>query len=309
MAEKERTLREVDRALGEIEKTAKDKNRDSLTEVRSSRTLIQELTQTIAKNSETHIRGLTETYAKESFTKIDGLATTRVGEAKTWADLSETRVKEAKTWNTNTETRVNDVSRTYAHWTRTYTDHSHSVSWLTTGFTMLAASLTAVTVGISLFKIDEKGITLLGATKEWGGPLGRWWKGRLQAVERRWASKQQKEERIRTEREIAATNSLLQHYIDQLRDLSQKNWSKTLDHYHQQFVALEKKNWAREVNKIAGASAALRGARDNTRNELSRNLANRVGQGIASPVPDSRGVISDVRILHSTLDRLIGVLA
>ncbi|MER5770457.1 hypothetical protein [Streptomyces sp. NPDC001985] len=306
-----RDIKAIDEALVKVEKElkeGKDETRSTVTRLKNSETHVAEISKSFARRSETVIEEIAKTKAymtdtKVSIARTEALITeTKVGIALTDADITQTKADIALTEVSISKTKADialtevDISRTDARITQTYAEWSHSKTQYNTALVGLGGTLALLTATIALFKVDEKGITILGATREWGGPLGRLWKRALDKVEEKWASKAQKRKRRR--------DAWVADQID-----------KAVLHYNMQLGLLTDRNWAREINKIRGASEALRNAQGRSQQQqvanapVNRSGTTRVIQGVDHAQPQARGVAADVRVLRDTLNQLITILA
>ncbi|MFE6828032.1 hypothetical protein [Streptomyces sp. NPDC057690] len=191
--------------------------------------------------------------------------------------------------NTKLGTHTTDITKlqqSYKGLRTTHSGISTSLSWMsnsiaahTNGITGLAASLTLLTVGLSIFKIDEKGITFLGATREFP------WKKHIDELQkwRLMESQAQKESREKKERREKVVDDNFQH-IEKLKETEQT------------------------VEKLKQRLLVVRDAADAERRRLEADPRMRTDRGIDHSVPLVRGVASEVTVLRRALRELTAAL-
>ncbi|MEU9310089.1 hypothetical protein [Streptomyces sp. NPDC048256] len=192
--------------------------------------------------------------------------------------------------NTKLGTHTTDITKLQQSYKGLRTTHSgistslslmsNSIAAHTNGLTGLAASLTLLTVGLSIFKIDEKGITFLGATREFP------WKKQIDELQkwRLMESRTQKEAREKKERREKVVDDNYQ-YIDKLAETHQL------------------------VRTIKDRLNAARDASARMSSQLATDPRNRTDRGIDANIPIVKGVASDVKALRSALQELTAVFA
>ncbi|MEV0442663.1 hypothetical protein AB0I84_08700 [Streptomyces spectabilis] len=165
-------------------------------------------------------------------------------------------------------TAQSGISNTFAGISNTVTALSTSVAALTL----------SIGVGISLFKVDEKGITIFGATREFP------WKRQIENLQKRIESQAQRTERENSE----ARNALIDNnrrYIERLSETEA------------------------DVRTIKDRLRRAALAAEHERSRLQADPSNRTDRGIDAARPIVRGVTSDVRVLRSAVDVLTEAFA
>ncbi|WP_256107212.1 hypothetical protein [Streptomyces sp. ODS05-4] len=249
-----RTLPEVDRDLAAMEKEAKEKFKELRQSFSGTSISVSEISRTVNKHSSTQ-NDFSKTVNKHSET-ISGFTKTVNGHSETINGYS-------KTINHHSVT-LNDLSVTMSR-------ISATTAWLSGTATLATASVAALTVSLSLFKLDEKGITILGVTREfkWSKKLHDWIRKHL-------------EDRIENSDQKAKRNQ-------------ETDDKKKLDQLY------------KDVDKIKLALSSARNAMDAQRGvERTRfNGPNQRGLDTTHGLgPTVRGVASDVRLLRSAVDQL-----
>ncbi|MFH0180772.1 hypothetical protein ACIA6D_45035 [Streptomyces cacaoi] len=189
--------------------------------------------------------------------------------------------------NTKLGTQSKDIvklQQSYKGLRTTHSGISTSLSWMsnsiaahTNGLTGLAASLTLLTVGLSIFKVDEKGITILGATREFP------WKKKIDELQKKIESRTQESDRVKKETRDKLIDDNFQH-IEKLKETEQT------------------------VEKLKQRLEVVRDAADAERRRLEANPRMRTDRGIDDPVPLVRGVASEVTVLRRALRELTAAL-
>ncbi|MFD9393377.1 hypothetical protein ACFWBB_22435 [Streptomyces sp. NPDC060000] len=189
--------------------------------------------------------------------------------------------------NTKLGTQSKDIvklQQSYKGLRTTHSGISTSLSWMsnsiathTNGLTGLAASLTLLTVGLSIFKVDEKGITILGATREFP------WKKKIDELQKKIESRTQGSDRVKKETRDKLIDDNFQH-IEKLKETEQT------------------------VEKLKQRLEVVRNAADAERRRLEANPRMRTDRGIDDPVPLVRGVASEVTVLRRALRELTAAL-
>ncbi|MER5194705.1 hypothetical protein ACWD3J_33215 [Streptomyces sp. NPDC002755] len=185
--------------------------------------------------------------------------------------------------NTKLGTQATDITKLQQSYKGLRTTHSgistslslmsNSIAAHTNGLTGLAASLTLLTVGLSIFKVDEKGITILGATREFP------WKKKIDELQKKIESQTQTTDREKKERRDKLIDDNYQ-YIDNLKETEQT------------------------VVKLKQRIEVARNAADTERSRLEADPRMRTDRGIDAPVPVVRGVASEVTVLRRALQEL-----
>ncbi|GLF97545.1 hypothetical protein [Streptomyces yaizuensis] len=245
------------------------------------------VSETVGKLSKSYV-DKTETYVTKSYTDAQHSVTlTKISEARTLASL-------ALTGATATGTGLSATG---------------------TALAATATALTVLTIGISLFKVDERGITILGATRKWD--FTGWRKTFFDWLDKKMQNETQKREAHRQERrnrlvENYRTNRrYLVHYSNRYQHLEHYVARRhLLEHYGDQYRILKDKSWAAEVNKIARSGGNARAAQTNMRTQLGTSPAPSLrvpASGVGGP--DLRTVANEVRVLRGTVNQLISALA
>jgi len=125
--------------------------------------------------------------------------------------------------------------------------------------------------------VDEKGITILGATREFP------WKKKIDELQKKIESQAQKADREKKEKRDKLIDDNYQ-YIDKLKDTHET------------------------VQKLKQRIDAARAAADSERTRLSGDPRMRTNDGIDANRPIVRGVASDVMVLRSALLQLTAAL-
>ncbi|WP_405817220.1 hypothetical protein OG241_22025 [Streptomyces sp. NBC_01390] len=119
----------------------------------------------------------------------------------------------------NTE-EFDKLNKTYKDIRTSQSGISNSFAWMTNSITLhtnslvgLAASFTLLSVGLSIFKVDEKGITILGATREFP------WKKQIDKLQKIVESKDQKTARAETD-EIKKTVAEIKRRLTKIGEAS-----------------------------------------------------------------------------------------
>jgi hypothetical protein len=146
-----------------------------------------------------------------------------------------------------------DITQLKEKIARTAKSMSNTQTGFSTAFTALTGSLVALTLGISLFKIDEKGITILGATRDWP------WKKKIDELQKKIESATQKEDRRKkAERdELIDTNRT---YIEKLRTYEETFYTKSHATHLSDRIDTAKRSADRANREIAGLRGQLRSA-------------------------------------------------
>ncbi|MFF3498592.1 hypothetical protein [Streptomyces sp. NPDC003247] len=209
------------------------------------------------------------TLKTDTETSISGIKTTLGTHTTDIAGINTKLGKQA--------TDITKLQQSYKGLRTTHSGISTSLSWMsnsiaahTNGLTGLAASLTLLTVGLSIFKVDEKGITILGATREFP------WKKKIDDLQKKIESQTQKTDREKKEKRDKLIDDNYQ-YIDNLKETEQT------------------------VQKLKQRIEAARQAADQERTRMTSNPRMRTDAGIDVARPIVRGVASDVRVLRSAL--------
>ncbi|MEU5402646.1 hypothetical protein ABZ348_25470 [Streptomyces sp. NPDC005963] len=193
------------------------------------------------------------------------------------------------------------TSKTYATWTHTdalfsttKADLSATRNYATAAAAGATAAFAGLAVGITMFKIDERGITILGATRKW--EFKGWRKTFFDWLDEKMQNSEQRAEA----QALRRRNDLVDHYATR-RHL--------LDHYDTQYRILQNRNWAADVNKIDRMGRSAQSARTNIRTQLGASPAPSLRSPAGGGNPDPRAVANEVRVLRSTLNQLISALA
>ncbi|MEB8344079.1 hypothetical protein [Streptomyces endophyticus] len=141
------------------------------------------------------------------------------------------------------------------------------------------ASATGLAASISLFKVDEKGITILGATREF-----KWINNQISRLQKRIENSEQRDKRARDE--------IVKSHI---RDIEK------IPRIEADVNALRR--------RLSRAAQAASQASINSRRTLAADPDNRTNQGVHSSRPVVRGVASDVKSLEQAISALASVLA
>ncbi|MEU0298817.1 hypothetical protein ABZ252_04990 [Streptomyces sp. NPDC006175] len=162
----------------------------------------------------------------------------------------------------------------------TFAGISNTVAGITGGLTGVAASLTALTIGVSAIKLDEKGLTVLGATREW-----KFSQGFISRIQKRIESEHQKAAR-KTKEENEKLLEDHKEYIEKIKDIDQ------------------------DVQKIKNAIRRAGSAAQQEQDRLNASPSNRTDRGIDHRSrPLVRGVASDVKVLRSAVTELTAAFA
>ncbi|WP_175409944.1 hypothetical protein [Streptomyces sp. TRM64462] len=198
-------------------------------------------------------------------------------------DTSSRHSEKLRTHSTDIEglrTTFKALRTTQSGISNTFAGISNTVAGLTGGLTGLALSLTALTVGISVFKVDEKGITILGATREFG------WKKKIDTLQKKIESAAQKEDREKKEKR----DKLVDDNHDYIKNL--KDTQRDVDRI-------------KSVLRTAGQS--MQSQRDA---EARRPGPTPRGVDTTNPLgPTARGVAAEVRVLRSAVNELATAFA
>jgi len=183
-----------------------------------------------------------------------------------------------------------DIAKLKEKLARTAKSMSNAQTGFSTAFTALTGSVTALTlwsVGISLFKMDEKGITILGATREWP------WKKKIDELQKKIESALQKEDRRKkAERdELIDTNRT---YIERLRTYEETFYTKSHAAHLSERVDTAKRSADRANREIAGLRGQLRSA---------------AAAGMPNAVPPNMSAKRDVTDLRTSVTALNQALA
>lgn len=148
-----------------------------------------------------------------------------------------------------------------------------------TGLTATAAAISAsaaasIAASISLFKIDEKGITILGATREF-----KWLNAQITKLQKKIENEEQKNKRNRDEA-----------VKDNIEDIKR--------------LGIMRGDIEELKTRMSRAAAASRAALDESR-RLAADPRNRTDRGIHANRPLVQGVASDVK----ALERAVSVLS
>ncbi|MFI8312442.1 hypothetical protein ACIGBK_17660 [Streptomyces microflavus] len=244
-----RNLTEVDSALATLESkfdTQAEETKNPFRDFRHSISGISETVNTISKT-------------------VNDISITHNGVSKTVNGYSETINKHSKT--------INDHSTTINHISLTMSNISGTTSWLSGTAAAATASVAALTVGISLFKVDEKGITILGATREF-----KWTNKLIEKWQKKFESKKQKEDRQK-KADAEALVERLRRDVDRIKD------------------AVRNAGTATQTQRSLEANRSTRAGQGGT------------VRGVDTPAPTVRGVASDVRVLRSAVTELAAAFA
>ncbi|MEV7880368.1 hypothetical protein IFE09_21585 [Streptomyces microflavus] len=251
-----RNLTEVDSALATLESkfdTQAEETKDPFRDFRHSISGISETVNTISRT-------------QNSISKtVNDISITHNGVSKTVNGYSETINKHSKT--------INDHSTTINHISLTMSNISGTTSWLSGTAAAATASVAALTVGISLFKVDEKGITILGATREF-----KWTNKLIEKWQKKFESKKQKEDRQK-KADAEALVERLRRDVDRIKD------------------AVRNAGTATQTQRSLEANRSTRAGQGGT------------VRGVDTPAPTVRGVASDVRVLRSAVTELAAAFA
>lgn len=196
-----------------------------------------------------------------------------LGQAETDIDSARTDITKLKSSYRSLRTTQSGLSNTFA-------GVSNTIAAMTGGLTGIAASITALTIGVSAFKIDEKGLTILGATREW-----KLSQGIIARIQKKIESEHQKAAR-KTKEENEKLLEDHKDHIERIKDIDQ------------------------DVQKIKAAIRRAGSAAQQEQERLRANPQNRTGQGIDHRSrPLVRGVASDVRVLRSAVTELTAAFA
>ncbi|MFD9906373.1 hypothetical protein [Streptomyces sp. NPDC059063] len=155
---------------------------------------------------------------------------------------------------------------------------SNTLAWSSHTATAASASVAALTVGLSLFKVDEKGITILGATREFP------WKKKIDKLQEKIESREQRQSREQDER----YKSLLKRRESHIERLNETE---------------------ADVRRIKDGLRRAALAAERERDRLQADPRNRTDRGIDATRPIVRGVTSDVRVLRSAVTALTDAFA
>ncbi|GAA4905262.1 hypothetical protein ACFPM3_30200 [Streptomyces coeruleoprunus] len=269
-----RTLKQVDDALADLEASSKEtykQFRESLSGMSRSVSLISSTQNALS----TTVNGISSTQNGISKT-VNGISITQSGLSKTVNGISITQ--------NDVSVTVNRLSKTVNDYSLTLSKASGTASYASVTATGVAASLTALTIGISLFKVDEKGITILGATREF-----KWTNKWIDKWQRIFESKKQKEARRDKDHDAAILENLRRD-MDRIK----RDHPPALDGLRRDVDRIK------DAFRTAGRSMQdQRTAEANRPGRSPRNVDTTHTLG-----PTVRGVASDVRILRSAVDEL-----
>ncbi|MEE1751734.1 hypothetical protein [Streptomyces sp. SP18CS02] len=170
-------------------------------------------------------------------------------------------------------------STSIAGLSRTISDLSISQSKLSgtlTGVGATVTGLTLATIGISLFKVDEKGITILGATREF-----KWTNTWIDKWQKVFESRTQKAKRREKEQDDAILENLRRD-MDKIKEA---------------------------LRGAARAGQATQAQRQREADRVAGLPAHRLPRGVDNASPTIKGVASDLRVLRSTVDALATAFA
>ncbi|MFV2118403.1 hypothetical protein ACE14D_08135 [Streptomyces sp. Act-28] len=276
-----RSLKEVDEALAKMEEDAKEKYkkfRESLSGVSRS---VSNLSSTQNSLSLT-VNGISSTQNGISKT-VNGISITQNNLSKTVNDVSITQNNQSLTISKYSKT-VNDVSVTVNGMSATLSKLSGTAAWASGTLTALTASLALVTVGISAIKIDEKGITIFGVTREfvWTNKLLKKWE---EYAREKWTWMENEDQRTtRKERE-------------ELEKKTEEDFKKLKEEVEKIKKAFEKAGRSFRDQQTTEAGRFPNGGN-------TRGLDTTHGNG-----PTVRGVASDVRVLRAAVNSLATAFA
>ncbi|MEU9447279.1 hypothetical protein [Streptomyces sp. NPDC048277] len=163
-----------------------------------------------------------------------------------------------------------DITQLKEKLARTAKSTTNAQTGFSTALTALTGTVTALTLwsaGISLLKIDEKGITFLGATREWP------WKKKIDELQKWFESSTQKADRRKKEarEELIDENRT---YIENLKNYEERYYQKSHAVHLSDRIETAKRSADRANGEIARLRTQLRSvAAAGTPNTVAANLS------------------------------------